>query len=420
MTDSKRRFKFTTASITAKALPPEPSSKAKDVMYFDTKTAGFGIRVGRARPNGEPPTRTFFAMRDLPGGKSKRVSIGRFPSPYGVERARAEAEELLIAMRKGTDPVAEARARDAQRVTLRDAVARHLERMRTGGKQPRSIRDMEADMERYFGRGGGGAGWLDRDLASIRRVECDDLHMLLTKERGPYAANRALRSFRAVWHSAARRYEELPSCPTSSVEWNPEERKRSPIAWAVMPEFWRAIGDLKNPVRADLVRVLALTGLRSLDARTIRWDEVDLDGRTLFRPNPKGGPSRAFRVPFCPVVARVFERRRRDNALLFGEAEWVFPTLDRSGRGVTFVKNAEEDSLRPLGYTPHRMRDTWISAAHECGVPRLTIKACVNHALPTGDETDGYIRPDVEHLRDAVERVATFLLGKAQAAEEAA
>jgi hypothetical protein len=66
------------------------------------------------------------------------------------------------------------------------------------------------------------------------------------------------------------------------------------------------------------------------------------------------------------------------------------------------------------------MRDTWISAAHECGVPRLTIKACVNHALPTGDETDGYIRPDVEHLRDAVERVAAFLLGKAQAAEEAA
>jgi integrase len=419
MTDSKRRFKFSTASITDKALPPGPSSTAKDILYFDTKTTGFGIRVGRARPNGEPPVRTFFAMRDLPGGKTKRVSIGRFPSPYGVERAREEAEELLIKMKKGTDPIAEAREKEDQKVTLRDAVARHLERMRTSKKQPRSIRDLEGDMERYFGSRAGGAGWLDRELTTIRRAECDDLHMRFTKERGEYAANRALRAFRAVWNSATRRYEGLPTCPTASVEWNPEERKRSPIAWAVMPDFWRAIGELKNPVRADLVRVLALTGLRSQDCRSIRWSEVNFDDRTLFRPNPKGGPTRAFRVPICAEVVRILERRRAENVALFGETEWVFPTLSRSG-GKTYIKNAEEDSLHVYGYTPHRLRDSYISAAHECGVPRLTIKACVNHALPKGDETDGYIRPDVSHLRDAVEKVARFLLDKAKAKAEAA
>ncbi len=64
---SKRRFKFTTASIAKKALQPDPDSKAKDILYFDTKTTGFGIRVGRARPNGEPPIRTFFAMREVKG-----------------------------------------------------------------------------------------------------------------------------------------------------------------------------------------------------------------------------------------------------------------------------------------------------------------------------------------------------------------
>ena len=41
-------------------------------------------------------------MRDIKG-KTKRVSIGRFPSPYGVERAREEAEEILRAWKKGKD-----------------------------------------------------------------------------------------------------------------------------------------------------------------------------------------------------------------------------------------------------------------------------------------------------------------------------
>ena len=54
-----------------------------------------------------------------------------------------------------------------------------------------------------------------------------------------------------------------------------------------------------------------------------------------------------------------------------------------------------------------------MSAAHDCNVSPLDQKALANHALPSGDITEGYIRPGLEHLREVAEKIAAFLLGKA-------
>jgi hypothetical protein len=115
-------------------------------------------------------------------------------------------------------------------------------------------------------------------------------------------------------------------------------------------------------------------------------------------------------------------RRRRENDVLFPGSEWVFPTRVRGGavsqvaevkelRGIVTEKGTP--SKAGVLPSPHRLRDTFLTAAHECDVRELNIKTLANHALPGGDETDGCIRPDVEHLRVCVEKVATFLLGKA-------
>jgi hypothetical protein len=100
----------------------------------------------------------------------------------------------------------------------------------------------------------------------------------------------------------------------------------------------------------------------------------------------------------------------------------VFPARSRSGavahvaeakelRGIVTEKGTESKvAVLP---SPHRLRDTFLTAAHECDVRELNIKTLANHALPGGDVTEGYIRPDVEHLRACVEKVASFLLSKA-------
>ncbi len=203
------------------------------------------------------------------------------------------------------------------------------------------------------------------------------------------------------------------------MTWNPEERKGAPIQWDVFPDFWRSIDEIKNPIRADLVRVLVLTGLRSLDLRTIRWDELsglDGDAPTLHRPNPKGGPKKAFTVPISSAVAAILHRRRADNEVLFPGCPLVFPTINRGGRNVVHIKNAEEDALRDFGYTPHRARDTFATACAEAGVSVLATKMLLNHRDKT--VIKGYQRLGIEFLRAAVETVTTFLLAKVGAEDE--
>jgi len=295
-----------------------------------------------------------------------------------------------------------------------------------------------SDAERYFGRVKGGADWLDRELRSISRLDSLELHARFSLPRseggrGKYAANRALRMFRAVYNTATRIYDNLPSNPVVSVEFNPEDRKRSPLKYESLPAFWRAIGEIKNPVRADIVRVLMLTGLRSLDCRSIRFEEVNLGTEPMafgdvlippgciHRPSPKGGARKNFTIPLPEAVLAIIRRRLDENPKLALAGPWVFPTVGRDGK-VTHVHNAEEDALHEaFAYSPHRLRDLWITASTECGVQMIHTKALANHSLPSGgDVTMGYVKPCIEALREATEKVARFLLDKAAAKAEAA
>jgi len=49
-------------------------------------------------------TKSYFAEKKMPNGKSKRKVIGKH-GVYTLEQARAEAKRLLILMDEGIDPV---------------------------------------------------------------------------------------------------------------------------------------------------------------------------------------------------------------------------------------------------------------------------------------------------------------------------
>jgi hypothetical protein len=180
-----RRFKFRQSRIAKHAVPPPADGKARDILYFDDRgdPPGLGLRVGRAKPDGSPPTRTWVLQLDV-HGKTRRWSLpgGRYPT-MGVEQAREVARAYYSTARKGEDPAAQQRARDARAVTLRKAVEHHVERMLTRGDQPRSVEDLRGDAERYFGRVKGGADWLDREMRSISRLDCLELFARYSKPR---------------------------------------------------------------------------------------------------------------------------------------------------------------------------------------------------------------------------------------------
>jgi integrase len=193
--------------------------------------------------------------------------------------------------------------------------------------------------------------------------------------------------------------------------WNKEVRKRAPVTWERLAD-WSLWVDgelrLRNPVRADLFLFFLFTGLRSTDAATMRWDDIKFDKRTLHRPIPKGGEDRAFDIPLSDFLIELLQRRKQENLIAYGKrCPWVFPALDRHGR-VSHVSEPKETG-QP---SPHRLRDTFVTAAHEAGVSHFDIKILINYALPDGDVTEGYMRPTMEHLAKQQERISRFLLDK--------
>lgn len=301
--------------------------------------------------------------------------------------------------------------RPARGPTLAEAIELHLRAMRAKGCVSRSRDAFRDECARHL------ADWLERPLDSLRRHEVASRHERLSDTSGPWLANRVMQQLRAVWNTAARRFEELPATnPVVAVTFNRVRRRREPIPWRELPAWRAKVERLRNPVRRDLQLFLLFTGLRSLDARTVRWEHVDLNAATLHRPRPKGGEDRAFTVPVARFVLDLLRRRRAGNAALpFLDDGWVFPTRDRAGR-VTHVREAKQQrtvagrKVRHLP-SPHRLRDTFATAAHEAGVHPLDLKVLLNHALPAPDDvTQGYIRPSVEHLRGSAEAIARFLL----------
>lgn len=297
--------------------------------------------------------------------------------------------------------------------TFARAIELHVAAMRAKGCSVRSIETLTEETVRHL------ADWFDRPLASLSRDEVATRHERLTETSGPWLANRVLQQFRAVYNTAARRFEDLPPVnPVIAVTFNRLRRRREPIPWTELPAWRREVERLANPIRRDLQLFLLFTGLRSLDARTVRWEHVDLVAGTVHRPRPKGGESRAFTVPLARVVLDLLERRRRDNPIRIGDdGGWVFPTRNRAGR-VTHVQEPKEQRQihgRKVARlpSPHRLRDTFATAAHEARVHPLDLKVLLNHALPAPDDvTQGYIRPSTEHLRASAEAIAAFLVAR--------
>lgn len=344
------------------------------VFIWDLLLLGFGIVVGK----------TVMTWTLQTGGK--RYKLGNYP-PMTVAQARQRAGALKIAQQDGKDISHEMKGE----ITLKRALAEHVEALRTEEASPLTISYLEEYLPRIL------APLMDRPLASIDKATVKALFAQLTKDHGDFAANRSMKAFRAVWNGALKREDDFTAInPVVAITFHKEHRTQSPLAWDALPAWRERIRTL-DPVKEDFLLFVLFTGLRSEDAATIRWDELDVVKGTLFRPCPKGGEEKAFTVPLSTFALEVLQRRRAAGT----GSPYVFAGV----RGLPI----RERTWGRKGASPHRLRDTFATAALESEVPFMNVKVLMNHSRPGGDTTAGYMLPSVEYLRPEVEKIGAFL-----------
>lgn len=92
------------------AVGSRPSS---DIYFWDKKLSGFGLRV---TPRG---VKSYVVQYRLNGHSPRRMTLGIHGSPWTPHRARERAEEILIQVKSGIDPVATAKKKALDARTLR-------------------------------------------------------------------------------------------------------------------------------------------------------------------------------------------------------------------------------------------------------------------------------------------------------------
>lgn len=129
----------------------------------------------------------------------------------------------------------------------------------------------------------------------------------------------------------------------------------------------------RNFQLAAIVSLLLLTGMRVSELLSSRWDNVDLERRTLFVPTSKTGRSRY--VPLAQAAIVIIERIPR--------GEFLFPNPRAPTKHLTTIKHGWQTARDAAGLPDLRIHDLRHSAASfmvNSGVDLFAVGKVLGHA----------------------------------------
>jgi integrase len=390
--DNIHRFKTvlnamqpTRLSLTDKTILALPFMTSGQRLVRDAELSGFFVVVGKR-------TKTFMVQADLRANgkrRSVRIKVGEV-GELNTREARAKAKALLGSIAKGVDPRGMKEA-DAEGVdngkadvgesgasgpTLRAAWTRYRDaHLKRKGRSEGTIENFRDHVERLM------ADWLDQPLSVLG----DDpsfvalRHEKITAENGPYIANGAMRSLRAIYNHARKTTRSLPAeNPVIAVDWNVERRRNTALGLAELDSWIEDLRALENPIRREFHLFVLLSGSRPDALKRSRVEHVNFRARILHIPRPKGGEDKAFDIPLSRAMINCLVRVIRLGRVLYPTQalEWLFPADGGSGH----IVEHKEDRTR-LAKWGNDLRQTYRTVAQTVGIGDLDIHLLMNHTI---------------------------------------
>ena len=159
-------------------------------------------------------------------------------------------------------------------------------------------------------------------------------------------------------------------------------------------------------------------GLRNQEARTLQWDQVDLEAGIVTIHELTAKNRRRHLIPL-PSYATNFlqglaDRRNMDNP-------FVSPSPIVEGDVYQPIKpnwqiSKEVGQRLKIEFSLHATRRTFASVANHLRIPFLTLKRLMNHHFQ-GGVTGGYIIPEFNpsENQEEIEKIARFILDQPDA-----
>ncbi|MEM7470964.1 MAG: integrase family protein [Pseudomonadota bacterium] len=372
-----------TTRLTQSIVNGVRETHAPGVQLYDDQAKGLRIVVGKTSASWK-----FVSRINDGSGRYVSVMLGK-TTDVSLRSARDAAVDLKQQMRKGIDP----RRPRSKIPSFLEAFERYLK------DRP----DLQPSSVEWYRKGMRGPlkPLVKLPVDKVDPVTVHELHGKITKKSGASMANGAMRILRAVLNDAARTHDLPPNPVTRGVRMHPQRPRNWAVPPSEMPELWRRLDAMEDIVRRGCWLTLLLTGLRSNDVRSMKWENLDDDG-VLTVPSPKGGEGRAFKLPLPRILLQELESVRDYTRPL--ESEFVFPSTSKRGYIQTLKR------LKSWPHPPHSLRHTWMTMSLEAGLSMEMSKLLLNHK--STDVTWGYITRDnlLGPMRDSTEATATKIL----------
>lgn len=389
------------ANLTDRTIDRLSPAMRGQYVVRDEELRGFFVVVGSKR-------KTFVVQGECrQNGKRyyKKVTIGR-AGDMTTRDARVHAKAMLAKIAKGGLVAAPPKPSAAVEVTLGQAWTRyrvtHLQRKE---RSEATIRGYADHVERVL------ADWLDTPLKVLgdnpRMVA--ERHDQITVASGPYAANGAMRTLRAIYNHARRLARDLPADnPTTGVDWNIQRRRDTAMGVEDLPRWFREAGRLRHPIRREFHLFTLLSGSRPGALMQARVEDLDLQRRVLHIPRPKGGAKRAFDIPLSRPMIRCLIRAMRVGRILHTEAAetWIFTADSAAGHMIE-----HKDPRSRLFKWGNDLRQSYRTLGQAAGLSEIDMHLLMNHSVPGVNA--GYItRAKLlgDHLRAAQEGLSGFII----------
>lgn len=285
-------------------------------LVADAEQPGLYLKVGKSAKSWVVQTEVRILDEQMKKArKTVRRAFASFPE-VSVKDARAAAKGELAAILAG-----EGLGKAPAGITLGAAWGLYRAALEKTGRSPATIYSYRNAVEADHLLG----IWRDTPLADLATAEgaarVAARHDAITagqtheKHGGSYAANGAMRTLRVIYNWALERGHVRPDpdgwTPTRQVTFNVEEARDSAMTRRDLPGWWAAYLGIENRVRAEFQLFLLLSGSRAGAIATARWEHVDVAGRRLHIPTPKGGKARAYDIPLTRPMLACLARARR-------------------------------------------------------------------------------------------------------------